>query len=190
MSRKGSTFRKHQEPTTGLKSGGCVPARLGHSPPQLPPLPPIQFTPAWGLEDSGADRQPSSPGQRGRVGGPAWPHQRHPAYPRLLTKASRALLSHAPAWTCQAHVPRPPQPQPGSKGTSSEKPSMTPFELPLSEGAHPCVLPHTGVCGCTASPATKDTSSAIAATPRDQSCLGAWHKVGGSQCVTGECADQ
>lgn len=126
MSRKGSTFRKHQEPTTGLKTGGCVPAGLGQSPPSFLPLPPIQFTPAGGLEDSGADRQPSSPGQRGGVGGPAWPHQRHPASPRLLTKAPRALLSPAPTWNCQAHVPRPPQLQPGSKGTSSVKPFMTP----------------------------------------------------------------
>lgn len=88
-SRKGSTFRKHQEPTTGLKTGGCVPARLGQSPPQLPPAASHPVHTCLGPGGLRC-RQPSGPGQRGGVGGPAWPHQRHPAYPRLLTKASRA----------------------------------------------------------------------------------------------------
>ena len=124
MSRKGSTFWKRPEPTAGQQTAGWVPARLGQSPLQLPPpashpahtcllprrlrctRPPVQQYWAKGLS--------------------GWARVATSKAPRLFQTPHSGLQGLALTWNCQGHVPRPSQPQPGSKGTSSMKPPMTP----------------------------------------------------------------
>lgn len=119
------TSRAHNRPEDWwppASSAGAEPSPKGRQSQPTPAAAHLAHT-CWGQEDSGAD-SPPVPAVLGR-GGPGG-HIKDTQAIRLLTKASRASLSLTPTWNCQTHMPRSPQPQRGSKGSSSTKPPLTP----------------------------------------------------------------
>lgn len=191
MSRKGSTFRKHQEPTSGLNTGGCVPVRLGQGPPQLPPPPPASHPVhtclggEGGLEDSGADSPPVPGrgaewvGQRGHIKGtqpipdallrPPGPAQPHP---NLELSSSCAQASSAPA-CIKGHLLR---------EAINDSPSLLRTHLPLGCLSLRAPIPvcyHTLECMAVRHgllPKTRLQQLLPHRESRDG--LGAWHKTG------------